>query len=81
MTRRKWTTPEQGDWLREHLSAFVEAQTGKTTATVFFPQVIKEWQKKWPTEDPTPEEMAEAPNLDTAIKQKKEKEEEVYYFN
>ncbi|KDR76585.1 hypothetical protein GALMADRAFT_66873 [Galerina marginata CBS 339.88] len=76
MTRRKWTTPEQGDWLKEQLSAFVEAQTTKTTATTFFPQVIKDWRQKWPTEAPTAKEIADAPNLDAAIKQKKDKEDE-----
>ena len=77
MTRRQWTTPEQADWLKEHLAAFVNSQANKTTKKEFFPQVIKEWRVLWPLAQPTADEIAEANNAEDAVKKKKNKDDEV----
>ena len=77
MTRRQWTTPEQADWLKEHLAAFVDSQANKTTKKEFFPQVIKEWRVLWPLAQPTADEIAEANNAEDAVKKKKNKDDEV----
>jgi len=60
MTKKPWTTPDQRTWLENLIPAFVEAQENKTTGTTFFPETYEKWQKKWPVEPPTMEELAEA---------------------
>jgi hypothetical protein len=81
MTRRKWTTDAQGDWLASHLDAFKEALSKKTTAKEFFPKIIKSWLEAWPIPEPTPEEVAKAKNLEDLIKKKKNIEENVRQFS
>ena len=77
MTRRKWTTPPQEIWLKERLSAFTDSQADKTTSTHFFPDILKEWRKSWPLQEPTNEEVAAAGSPEEATKAKKDKEDEV----
>jgi hypothetical protein len=48
------------------LSTFREAQQGKTTTTVFFPQTQKDFKEKWPVEAPTKEEITEAGSIEKA---------------
>lgn len=79
MTRRKWTTDAQGNWLAGHLDTFVAALSNKTTRD-FFPKIIKDWHEAWPVPDPTPEEVAKAKNIEDAIKKKKNKEEIVSQY-
>jgi hypothetical protein len=76
MTRRKWTTADQEEWLKSRLAGFSDAQVNKTTKE-FFPVVFKEWRKPWPTPDPTPEEITEAGNIEKATLKKKNDEEAV----
>lgn len=71
MTRRKWTTSAQGEWLQGHLEAFMAAQTTKKTTTEFFPQILKEWHQAWPVPDATPEEISKAKNAEDAMKKKR----------
>jgi hypothetical protein len=68
MTRRKWTTTEQEEWLKSHLAGFGDAQSNKTTSKIFFPMVLKEWKTKWLTPDPTAEEITQAGNVEKATK-------------
>ena len=73
MTRHKWTTPDQEDWLKSHLAGFGDAQVNKTTSKDFFSVIFKEWRKAWPTPDPTPEEITESGNMEKATLKKKMK--------
>lgn len=77
MTRRKWTTDEQGEWLNKQLDKFTASMAKKTTSTEFFPQVLKEWHQKWPVPNTTPEEIAAAKNADDAMKKKRNKDDSV----
>ena len=77
MTCRKWTTPDQEDWLKSHLAGFSDAQVNKTTSKEFFPVVFKEWRKSWPTPDPSPEEITEEGNIEKAKSMKRTEEEAV----
>ena len=76
MTRRKWTTTEQEEWLKSQLAEFGEAQAKKTSKT-FFPMVLKEWKTQWPTPDPTAEEITRAGNVEKATNKKRADEENV----
>ena len=69
--------PEQADWLKEHLAAFVNSQANKTTTKEFFPQVIKEYRGLWPLAEPTADEITKANNAEDAVKKKKNKDDEV----
>lgn len=80
MTRRKWTTDVQGNWLATHLDAFAEAQSKKTTKD-FFQKIIKEWHEAFPVPDPTPEEVTKGKNREEIIKKKKNKEENVREYS
>ena len=68
MTHCQWTMPEQADWLKEHLAAFIDSQANKTTKKEFFPQVIKEWRVLWPLAQLTVDEITEANNAKDAVK-------------
>ena len=59
MTRKKWTTKEQEDWLAERLPSFVQAQKDKTSSG-FFPPIYDDFNKRWPCPTPTQEEIAAA---------------------
>lgn len=68
MTRAPWTTPQQMQWLEARLPGFIDAQQKKTTATVFFPDIQKAWQKAFPTPEPTDEDIEKADgNRDVAV--------------
>jgi hypothetical protein len=73
MTRRKWTTTKQEDWLKERLANFSDAQVNKTSKE-FFPMVLKEWRTVWPTPDATPEEVTQAGSIEKAAQKKKTEE-------
>ena len=80
MTRRKWTTPDQEEWLKSRLAGFSDAQVNKITTKEFFPVVFKEWRKSWPTPDPSPEEITDAGSVEKGTVKKKTEEEAVRYF-
>jgi len=71
MTRRKWTTTNQEDWLKERLAEFSNAQVNKTTSKEFFLMVLKEWRNTWPTPDATPEEVTQAGSVEKAAQKKR----------
>jgi hypothetical protein len=71
MTRRKWTTTDQEEWLKSYLAGFSDAQANKTTSKEFYPAILKEWRKAWPTPDPTLEEITQAGNAEKATQKKK----------
>ena len=77
MARRKWTTTDQEDWLKSHLAGFSDAQVNKTTSKEFFPAVLKDWRKAWPTPVPTPEEITQAGSLEKATHKKRSDEDAV----
>jgi hypothetical protein len=58
MGKRPWTTPEQQAWLEVLISAFIQAQQDKATGA-FFENTYNEWNEKWPTTEPTEEEIRE----------------------
>jgi hypothetical protein len=60
MGKRRWTTPDQQQWLEALIPAFVKAQDDKTTTSVFFPETHQAWQKEWPVKKPTPQEIQDA---------------------
>jgi hypothetical protein len=80
MTRRKWTSSDQEEWLKSRLAGFSDAQVNKTTTREFFPAVFKEWRKAWATPDPSPEEITEAGNIEKATVKKKTEEENVRQY-
>jgi hypothetical protein len=77
MTRRKWTTPNQEEWLKSHLPGFLDAHANKSTSKKFFPATFKAWRKSWPTPDPTPEEITQAGNVEKATQKKRAEEDAV----
>lgn len=77
MTRQKWTTANQEEWLKSHISKFSDAQVNKTTTKEFFPELLKEWRDAWPCPGPTPEEIAQAGSIEKATQKKRSKESTV----
>jgi hypothetical protein len=77
MTRRKWTTTNQEEWLKSRLAGFSDAQANKTTTKEFFPTIFKEWRSAWPTPDPTPEEITQYETVEKAIQKKRAEENSV----
>jgi hypothetical protein len=77
MTRRKWTTEKQEEWLKARLAKFSDAQASKTTTKDFFPAVLKEWRVAWPCLDPTPEEVQQAGSIEKATQKKRSNENAV----
>lgn len=73
MARGQWTTPPQRTWLEALVPAFVKAQQDKTTSTLFFPQLHKDYQALWPVESPTPAELIEAGGDEVKSMAKKKK--------
>ena len=78
MTRRKWTTSDQEEWLKTRLPEFSDAQANKTTSKEFFPTVLRDWRNLWPTPTPTPEEVTQAGNVEKATQKKKADEDTVH---
>ena len=79
MTRRKWTTTNQEEWLKTRLARFSDAQATKTTKD-FFPAILKEWRVAWPCPGPSPEEITEAGNVEKATLKKRTEENAVHYL-
>jgi hypothetical protein len=77
MTRRKWTTTDQEEWLKSYLADFGNAQANKTTTKQFFPEILKEWRNAWPTPGPTPEEIRQAESVEKATQKKRAEEDAV----
>ena len=77
MTRQKWTTTDQEEWLKARLARFSDAQANKTTSKDFFPAIFREWRSEWPTPDPTPEETTQAGNVEKATRKKRADEDAV----
>jgi len=80
MTHRKWTSDDQEEWLKARLSLFTEAQAQKTTTSEFFPKVLTEWRKAWPVPEPTADEIAQAKNVEDAIKKKRTRDDDVRQY-
>ena len=77
MTRQKWTTKEQEDWLEERKPAFLLANQQKNAAKTFFPTIIKEFREKWPVMPVTQEEIDNAGTLELAERAKRERYDKV----
>lgn len=72
MTRRKWTTDEQEEWLDERKADFMEANQRKAAAKDFFPTVCRDFRTKWPVPSVTEGEIKEAGSTELATKRKRE---------
>lgn len=77
MTRRKWTSPDQEEWLKSRIAKFTDAQVNKTTTKEFFPEIFKEWREEWPCPGPSPEEIAQAGSVEKATQKKRSEENSV----
>ena len=77
MLARQWTTDDQLLWLDNHITAFTGAQKKKTT-NAFFKETHHIWQEKWPTEDPTEQELQRAEgNIERTLAVKRKELEKV----
>ena len=76
MTRVKWTTTDQEDWLKSRIAGFSDAQVEKTTNKEFFPAVFKAWRESWPP-NPSPEEVTDAGGVEKATLKRKKFDEAV----
>jgi len=66
MPKPRGTKPEQRTWLEARVAEFTQAQQDRKTS-VFLQETFQEWQKKWPIETPTDEEIGQAEgNLENA---------------
>jgi len=72
MTRKKWTTDDQEEWLGKRKAVFMEANQRKAAAKDFFPTVCRDFHTKWPVPSVTEEEIKEAGSTDLATKHKQE---------
>jgi hypothetical protein len=48
MTRATWTNEKQHNWLDAHKAKFIKVNQRRVAAKEFFPDIIKEFRKKWP---------------------------------
>jgi hypothetical protein len=76
MTRKRWTTEIQEEWLKARIEAFLEAHQKKTLSKEFFPVVVKEFRDQWPVLPLTAEETAEG-SAEQAMKAKRLKYDQV----
>ena len=67
MTRKKWTTPDQENWLRARCEAFAKAEVNNERKA-FYKELLKCWLEKWPNPDPSLEQIQEAGGEEQAIK-------------
>ena len=77
MTRATWTDDEQHTWLEARKVIFIEANQRRAAAKEFFPNIVKEFQEKWPVSAPLQEEINEAGSVELATKHKREKYDKV----
>ena len=71
-----WATDKQEEWLKSHIAAFLDAHQRKLSKD-FFPVIVKEFHDKWPPEEPTVEEVADALSIEEANKTKHTKYDKV----
>lgn len=77
MTRQKWTTKEQEEWLEERKSAFLEANQQRSAAKDYFPTIVKDFREKWPVMPVTQEEIQKAGSVELAERFKRERYDKV----
>jgi hypothetical protein len=77
MTRKRWTTDSQDEWLKARIAAFLEAHQKKKLSKDFFPVVVKEFRDQWPVAPLTAAESAAGPNAEQALKVKRQKYDQV----
>jgi hypothetical protein len=77
MTRQKWTTKEQEEWLEERKQAFLVANQQRNAAKEFFLTIVKEFRDKWPVMPVTQEEIGNAGSLELAERFKRERYDKV----
>jgi hypothetical protein len=70
MTRRKWTTAAQEEWLKGRSNEFALAEANNDQKT-FFSKVITEWLEIWQYPEPTAEDIANAGSTEEAIQKKR----------
>ncbi len=76
MTRKKWTTKPQEEWLKKRNGQFAKAELDKECKS-FYQDVLTAWLKQWPIPESTAAEINEAGSEEEAIKIKTESQEKV----
>lgn len=79
MTRKRWTTDRQEEWLKARIDAFLKAHQKNTLTKEFFPLVVKEFRDQWPVPPLTAEETDAAPIAEQGLKAKRKKYDQVRY--
>lgn len=69
MTRKKWTTSDQEDWLHARFQDYVGADA-ENKRSGFYRDVLAGWQEKWPHDEPNAAEIEEAGGVERAVKKK-----------
>ena len=77
MTYALWANKDQHDWLELCKAQFLEVNQRKAVAKEFFPDVVKDFHKKWPVSPVTPGEVREAGSEESATKKKHDKYDKV----
>ena len=77
MTHATWTNKAQHDWLEAHKANFIKANQRRAAAKEFFPDVVKEFHKKWPVPAVSQEEINKAGSVEHATKTKCDNYEKV----
>ena len=54
-----WQTPDQKTFIEDHLHSYNQHAEAETTRTIFWPEFLEEWFKRWPLPEPAPELVEE----------------------
>ena len=76
MTRRKWTTEAQEDWLKARIGQFSDVEKTKECRT-WFQEILASWLETWPNPSPMGSEITEAGSEEKAIKIKVDLQDKV----
>lgn len=61
--KRYWTTPDQRDWLKEQLPAYLEAQKNGRLP-IYWPTLYSLWFLKWPARKPIENDLTDSAQED-----------------
>jgi hypothetical protein len=78
MTRSPWTSNDQKEWLESRKTEYLAANMNNKAANETFPDIFKDFRKKWPVPPVTQEEIDEADGpIELATKNKRNKYDKV----
>ena len=80
MTRKRWTTDSQEEWLKARIEGFIKAHHDKTLSKEYLPAIVKEFRDLWPVPPLTTEEAAADTTVELAMKTKRQKYDQVRSF-